>query len=336
MTPTTAGWCWPSGADPALDSRTARRYGPRVLRSHLRLPTASGRRSRGLLCAVAILTCVALGTTACGGSSSAAPSTATASGPVDVLYAGSLVGLMEKQVGPGFGQATGYSFRGFSGGSRALAAQIKGKVRAADVFVSASPAADQTLMGSGGPVTWYATFASSPLVLGYNPTSRFAADLTNKPWYSVLTEPGFLLGTTDPATDPKGKLAAQALTATATSQHLPALGTLATDQDIVFPEETLVSRLQSGQLDAGFLYSSEAKAAGIPTVPVTGQDLKATYTVTVVGGAPHETGAEAFVRHLLGPQGLAAVRQDGFTLTTPPTVTGSGVPAGLADVLPGK
>jgi len=285
---------------------------------------------------IAVLTCVALGSTACGGSSSAAPATATGSGPVDVLYAGSLVGLMEKQVGPGFGTATGYTFSGFSGGSTALAAQIRGKVRAADVFVSASPAADRSLMGAGGPVTWYATIAGSPLVIGYNPKSRFAADLTSRPWYSVVTEPGFLLGTTDPATDPKGKLAAQALTATATGQHLPALGALATDTDIVFPEETLVSRLQSGQLDAGFFYSSEASAAGIPTVPVTGQDLKATYTVTVVGGAPHQAGAEAFVRYLLGPQGLAALRQDGFTLTTPPGVTGTGVPAGLADVLPRK
>jgi molybdate/tungstate transport system substrate-binding protein len=285
---------------------------------------------------VVVLTGALAAATGCGGSSSAAPSTATASGPVDVLYAGSLVGLMEKQVGPGFGKATDYTFSGFSGGSTALAAQIKGKVRAADVFVSASPAADQMLMGGGGPVTWYATFAGSPLVIGYNPKSRFAADLTKGPWYSVLTEPGFLLGTTDPATDPKGKLAAQALTAAGTSQHLPALGALATDPDVVFPEETLVSRLQSGQLDAGFFYSSEATAAGIPTVPVTGQDLTASYTVTVVGGAPHEKGAEAFVRHLLGPQGLAALRQDGFTLTTPPTVTGSGVPAGLADVLPGR
>jgi molybdate/tungstate transport system substrate-binding protein len=294
------------------------------------------RRTRGTVVAVAVLSCVALGTTACGGSSSASPGAATGGGPVDVLYAGSLVTLMERQVGPGFGTATGYTFRGFSGGSTALATQIKGGVRAADVFVSASPAADRTLMGQGGTVAWYATFASSPLVIGYNRTSRFAADLTGKPWYSVLTEPGFLLGTTDPATDPKGKLAAQALTDTGTKQNLPALGALATDEKIVFPEETLVSRLQSGQLDAGFFYSSEAKAAGIPTVPVTGEDLKATYTVTVVGGAPHEAGAEAFVRYLLGQQGLDALRQNDVALTTPPEVTGTGVPAGLAGVLPGS
>jgi molybdate/tungstate transport system substrate-binding protein len=191
-------------------------------------------------------------------------------------------------------------------------------------------------MGAGGKVRWYATFARSPLVIGYNPTSRFAGDLTSKPWYQVLAQRGLLIGTTDPATDPKGKLAAQALTDTATRQDLPALGALATDEDIVFPEETLVSRLQSGQLDAGFFYSSEAKAAGIPTVPVTGEDLQATYTVTVVNGAPHQAGAEAFVAYLLGDQGVAALTRNDFALTTPPTVTGSGVPAGLTSVLPGR
>lgn len=300
--------------------------------SQLRRRTGSIRRTRGTITAAAVLTCAVLGTAACGGSSSAS----TASGPVDVLYAGSLVTLMEKQVGPGFQTSTGYSFRGFSGGSTALATQIRGGVRAADVFVSASPAADRTLMGPGGKVGWYATFASSPLVIGYHPGSRFAADLTSKPWYQVLTEPGVLVGTTDPATDPKGKLAAQALTETATTQDLPALGALAKQQSTVFPEETLVSRLQSGQLDAGFFYSSEAKAAGIPTVPLTGVDLEATYTVTVVAGAPHEKAAEAFVQYLLGKQGTAALRENDVTLTTPPKLTGTGVPAGLASLLGGK
>jgi molybdate/tungstate transport system substrate-binding protein len=303
-----------------------------VFASQVRVVRRSSARSRGSLL-LAVLLCVASSAAACGSSAGAE---AEAGGPVDVLYAGSLVTLVEKQIGPGFEKATGYTFSGFSGGSTALAAQIKGGVRAADVFVSASPAADQTLMGDGGKVSWYATFASSPLVIGYNPRSRFAADLTGKPWSSVLTEPGLLLGTTDPATDPKGKLAAQAMADTAAKQNLPALAALAHDAGIVFPEETLVSRLQSGQLDAGFFYSSEAKAAGIPTVPVTGVDLGATYTVTVVGGAPHEKGAEAFVRYLLGDQGVAALQQNDFALTTPPKVTGSGVPAGLVTVLPAQ
>lgn len=252
-----------------------------------------------------------------------------------MLYAGSLVNLMQNQLGPAFQTATGYSVTGFSGGSKDLAAEIKGKVHQGDVFISASPKVTKGLQGSanGNWVSWYATYATSELVIGYNPSSKFAHDLKTKPWYQVITEPGFKLGFTDPATDPKGVLAVQALTDTATSKHLPALKTISTDKNDLFPEETLVGRLQSGQLDAGFFYTAEAVAAKIPTVPLTGEDLKATYTVTVLNNAPHEAAAEAFVAYLLGTSGQAVLKQDGFDLVTPPTVSGSGVPSSLQSLL---
>jgi len=267
----------------------------------------------------------------------AAPTTAapTGSGPVDVLYAGSLVSLMDKQIGPAFRSATGYSFSGYSGDSGSLATMIKGKVRQGDVFVSASPTVNANLEGAanGSWVSWYATFATAPLVIGYNPKSKFASDLQSKPWYQVITEPGFLLGRTDPATDPKGKLTATALANAATADSAPGLTAIAASTSNVYPENTLVGRLQAGQLDAGFFYATEAKAANIPTVPLTGQTLKASYTITVLANAPDEAGAEAFVSYLLGAQGTAALSADGFTLITPPTVTGTGIPTGLQSLL---
>ena len=69
-------------------------------------------------------------------------------------------------------------------------------------------------------------------------------------------------------------------------------------------------------------------------MPLTGEDLKATYTITILNKAPHEAGAEAFVTYLLGPDGQAALKQDGFTLVSPPVVTGSGVPSAVQSVLP--
>ena len=80
---------------------------------------------------------------------------------VDVLYAGSLVNLMEHGVGPAFDKATGDTFRGFGGGSNGLANQIKGKLRRADMFISASPKVNEALMGSanGDWIAWYVTFA---------------------------------------------------------------------------------------------------------------------------------------------------------------------------------
>jgi molybdate/tungstate transport system substrate-binding protein len=275
-------------------------------------------------------------TAAAGSPSASASSSATGSGPVNVLYAGSLVDLMQKQVGPAFQTATGYSVSGISAGSKDLAAEIKGKVHQGDVFISASPKVNATLEGASGGnwVSWYGTFATSALVIGYNPKSKFASDIKSKPWYTVLTEPGIKVGFTDPATDPKGVLAVQAMTDTAKSKNLPALNKLSTNKNDIFPEETLVGRLQSGQLDVGFFYTAEATAASIPTAPLTGVDLKATYTISVLNKAPHEAGAEAFVNYLLGSDGEAALKQDGFDLVSPPTVTGSGVPSAVQSVLP--
>jgi molybdate/tungstate transport system substrate-binding protein len=63
-------------------------------------------------------------------------------------------------------------------------------------------------------------------------------------------------------------------------------------------------------------------------VPLTGEtDLKATYTVSTLKGAPNEAGAEAFVAYLLGTDSQAVLKEDGFDLITPPKTTGAGVPS---------
>jgi molybdate/tungstate transport system substrate-binding protein len=288
--------------------------------------------------ALALAATLGLAAAGCGSSANAPPvafhnpaGVHRGSGSVEVLYAGSLVDLMEQQIDPAFDKATGYSVAGYPAGSKDLASEIKGKVLRGDVFISASPSVNDTLEGSanGNWVSWYLEFASSPLVIGYNPHSAFAAALRTKPWYQVLADKGILIGRTDPATDPKGRLSVDALDDAAATHHEPALAALAGDSADVFPEETLVGRLQSGQLDVGFFYSSEAKAAGIPTVALSGLNLRATYTVTVINHAPDPAGAQAFVEFLLGPGGRAALSQDAFDLVVPPQLSGSGLPKAI-------
>jgi molybdate transport system substrate-binding protein len=296
------------------------------------------------VCVVAAVLAVA----GCGSSSTASPSSSSASSPaataaagssspesVDVLYAASLEHLMDTTVGPAFHRATGDTFVGFPAGSSDLASEIKGKVRQGDVFLSASPSVNATLSGAdnGNWVSWYAQFASTKLVLGYNPSSTFAAALRSKPWYEVVTKPGFRLGLTDPKLDPKGVLAVKALDEVGSERHLPALRTLATDQSNYFPEQDLVGRLQSGQLDAAFFYTVEASASHIPTVGLDPIDETAPYTITVLHRAPHEAGAVAFVRFLLGPRGRALMRRAGLSVTARPSATGHGVPSGVTSVL---
>ncbi len=298
----------------------------------------SNRRRRTPRVVTAAIGAAALvGLAACGGQAAAhthfgvsrSPDAARSGhGTVKVLYAGSLTNLMEKHLGPAFEQATGDTFQGYAGGSTELANQITGKVRRGDVFVSASPKADRA---AGHFVRWYATFATAPVVIGYSPKSTYAADFRSKPWYDVVTEPGITVGRTDPKLDPKGKKTVVAVDEAARKLHEPALKR-ALSSFPVFPEQTLVGRLQSGQLDAGFFYSIEAKAIDLPAVSVKPAAQQAVYTVTVLRGAPDERAAEDFVRYLLGHRGTATLKDAAFDIVSPPTLAGDrrAVPKSLA------
>lgn len=251
-----------------------------------------------------------------------------AAADVNVLYAGSLVNLMEHGIGPAFDKATGYTFRGFGGGSNGLANQIKGKLRRGDVFISANPRVNDTLMGeaNGDWVGWYITFAQSPLVIGYSPSSRFAAELKTKPWYEVLREPGIKIGRTDPKLDPKGALTVQLLAKAEQVYHQPGLAEAvlgaADNPEQVRPEENLVGRLQSGQIDVGFFYSTETADLHIPALPLPPEvALSAVYTITVLHDAADPAAAAKFVDFLLSPTGTAILKEHGLD-TSPPALVG--------------
>ncbi len=246
---------------------------------------------------------------------------AFAAGTVNVVYAGSLVNLMEHGVGPAFDKATGDHFQGYAGGSVGLANQIKGKLRRGDVFISANPKVNTSLMGAanGDWVKWYIAFAQSPLVIGYNASSKFAADFKSKPWYQVLLEPGIKIGRTDAKLDPKGALTVALMKQAETFYKSPGLAQKvlgAPDNPAqVLPEETLVGRLQSGQLDVGFFYSTETSDAKIPALNLPPEIApRAVYTVTTLRDAPNAEGAGKFVAFLLGPGGRDLLKQHGLTL----------------------
>jgi molybdate/tungstate transport system substrate-binding protein len=290
--------------------------------------------NRASLAGAACVALVAVGSSASAARASIAraqPSVVKHSGDVDVLSAGSLDTLMTKTVGPAFHAATGYTLVDTSGGSSTLAADIKNKIDVADVFVSASPAVDNTLRGpkNGDWVSWYADFATSPEVLGYYPKSTFATDLRTMPWYKVITMPGFRLGRTNPTQDPGGVLAVKALQETAAAQHLPALKKLATETSDEYPEDTEEADIQNGQLDGSFMYEADANSQDSPFVKLTGTNLAGDYTITTVRNAPHLAAAEAFITFLLGSRGRAEMKADHFDIVSPPKVIGNHVPSGL-------
>ncbi|GBQ86918.1 tungstate/molybdate binding protein [Gluconacetobacter johannae DSM 13595] len=263
---------------------------------------------------------------------------------VSVLYAGSLLSLMEKGIGPAFDARGDGAFVGYAGGSGALANQIRGGLRRADIFISASPKLNDTLgAGHGDRVRWYIEFARSPLMIGYDPRSRFAADLKTRPWHEVLQLPGLRIGRTDPVLDPKGALTVQMLQRAEAAYHLPGLASRVLgapdNPQQVRPEESLVGRLQSGQVDVGFFYATETADLHIPAIALPPDIVVAAhYTVTILRDAPNPAGAERFVAFLLGREGRAIQRRHGLD-TVGPTLTGDA--AALPDLLrpfvaPGK
>ncbi len=293
------------------------------------------------------------------------------SGTVSVMYAGSLTGLFEKKIGPAFGTATGFSFQGEGKGSVAIANLIKGKVRTPDVFISADPTVNSSLQGAanGNYVSWWVPFVRTELVVGWSPRSRFAADFEaarqgRRSWQSVLAEPGLRLGRTDPELDPKGyrtlwlfQLDEERTGAAGEGQRI--LG--APDNPAqIFPEEQLVARLQSGQLDAGIFYTIEAIDAhlsylSLPASVNQGDPAQAAhyarvsfttkkgttfrgspilYTVTIPSTVRHDRGAEAFVQFLLSKRGRELLAEGGL-LDVMPAVSGdpAAVPAAVQPYL---
>lgn len=331
----------------------------------------------GLFGAVAVSLALAAG---CGSTGAPVPTASQVSaigspqrgsGTVDVLYAGSLVTLLEKHVGPAFDQATGYSFRGEGKGSVAIANLIKGKARTPDIFISADPSVNALLQGqaNGDFVSWWAPFARTTLVVAWSPKSTFAgafeaAKAGQRTWESVLEEPGLRLGRTDPALDPKGyrtlwlfQLDEKRTGDTGETQRI--LGE-ANNPKQIFPEEQLVARLQAGQLDAGIFYTIEAIEAGLPslelpseinqgdptlastyaTVSYTDKQGKVftgtpiLYTVTIPSTARNVPGATAFVQFLLSSDGLGLLEKEGLFSVTP-VVSGdpNAVPATLKAIV---
>jgi len=270
------------------------------------------------------------------------PSVHAASGTVDVFYAGSLVNINENLVGPAFGAVTGYTYQGRGAGSLAIANQIKGKIATPDVVEFADPAVNRALMGdaNGNYVSWYFTFARSELVIGFDARSRYAQAFravqpgTRKrvslPWYKALEQNGLRMGRTDPNLDPKGYRALFMAGLAERVYHLNGFKSRVFGSDTntsqIFPEEVLVARMLTGQLDAGVFYLSEVRDLGIPYIslppqvnlgsikyaklyatqhftPATGARITGApilYTITIPSTVKNRAGAEAFVRFVLG------------------------------------
>ena len=203
----------------------------------------------------------------------AAPAAGAAT-PLTVAYAGSMGAVMNKGLGPAFDASHATDFRGIGQGSYGLARLIAAGQMRADVFVAITPGPVKVLqqaglMGVAVPV------ASTQMVIAYSPKSRFAKDFASvgkggEPWYQVLEQTGLHFGRTDPATDPQGRNIVLTMQLAQLYYRQPGLagkilGRFDNPRQI-FTEPSLLTRLESGQLDASSGYLSSVISHRLPYI----------------------------------------------------------------------
>ncbi|HUB76203.1 MAG TPA: molybdate ABC transporter substrate-binding protein [Solirubrobacteraceae bacterium] len=255
-------------------------------------------RSARTRASLAALLCALLAAAAGGGGASAATGTSTAG--LTVYAAASLTDVF-----PAIDPNPKYSFAG----SNTLAAQIQ-LGAPADVFASANTQIPAALYAKG-LVDKPVDFTRNTLVIVV-PTSN-PGDV-----HSIydLTKPGVTISIANSAV-PVGSYTLQILG----QMNL----TSAVLKNVVSQESDVrdvLSQVALGQVDAGFVYSTDAETVPgqvkVVTVPAWAQP-KVTYAIAVVKSSPNQAAAQAFVAEILGKAGQRKLTSYGFLPLKKPT-----------------
>jgi molybdate/tungstate transport system substrate-binding protein len=240
---------------------------------------------------------------------------------VTVLYAGSLVTPMEGPIKTALREG-GVDFRGEPGGSKELANLILAGVRSPDVFIAVDP---KLIAKLGDRVASATRFAGTSLGVAWAPSSRFASLFDSvlarqTTLRLALQRPGIKLGRTDPTLDPKGAYTVQGVTMWLGSDGERRL--LGNDENPaeIFPEQDLLARVETGQVDVGFFYQTEAVARGWHFIALPGDAAltdKITYTLAIMKNAPQPAAAKTFADFILTGEGRTILQRAGLTYLPP-------------------
>ena len=254
-------------------------------------------RLRVALAAVALLTALAA---ACGGgSSSSSGGSGGGGGTLTVFAASSLTDAFTK-LGTTFQQQhPGWKLRFEFLGSDQLAAQIE-QGDPADVFAAASTKYPEQLQSESllGKTT---DFATNTLVLAVPPDNPAGVSSVND-----LGNAKLVIG------DSSVPIGAY------TEQVLGNLGIDIGSLNVVSREQKvtdIVAKLELGEADAGFIYTSDAKTAGdrlkAIELPAKAQ-ATATYPIGIVTGSKNAKAAQQWIDLVMSPQGQTVLTDDGF------------------------
>lgn len=278
---------------------------------------------------------------------------ASAAEPVlSVAYAGSMGALMDKALGPAIAKQDKVQYQGQGAGAFGLAHLIAAKQINPDVFVSITPGPIEVLQ-KAGLIDTAVPVASTQMVIAYSDKSKFAADFKaaaagKMPWYEVLEKPGLRFGRTDPKTDPQGRNIVFTMLLAQEFYKQPGLadkilGKVENEQQI-FTEPSLLSRLESGQLDATSGYLSAVISHKLPYIKLPAEinlsdpamiekwyskvhfDIKLpngktdtlstqplVFYAAVLKNAPNPKAGAAFVKLMTSAEGQALFKQYGYS-----------------------
>ncbi|WP_135363552.1 extracellular solute-binding protein [Halosimplex halophilum] len=175
--------------------------------------------------------------------------------PVSVLAAGSL----QLAFSEGLRAAVDRRVQVEAHGSVTAARLVAAGKRDPDVVALA----DTALFDRVLPAGWHAAFATNALVVAYDAESEVGRRVgTAERWFDPLLAGDATLGRTDPDLDPLGYRTLFALNLASEYYDRPSLRDALVDPRAVYPETSLLSRFETGDLDAAVVYRSMAEDRG--------------------------------------------------------------------------
>jgi molybdate/tungstate transport system substrate-binding protein len=329
-----------------------------------------GRRLRpgGVAAVAGVVIAVAAGCSSSSGSSSSlsapasSPGSAAARGALTVFGAGTLSTPFTAEIQAFTKANPGVTVHSQFGASGDMVKDVTQVGQPDDVLGVADYSLIPKLMSDPAKphATWYLGFVSNQITLAYTSHSKGAGQLTPANWYTVVSQPGVRIGRSNPAADPSGYQFLQMLQLAQGYYRDPGLSAAvlknSPDSSVAETETSLLGALQSGQIDYLAIYRSNALEEHLkyvalpPQVNLSDQAMAASYAkvtvnagslgkkqakpiiygLTIPSNAPDPALAEKFIGFVLGPQGQAIMRSNGFVVINPALASSQGkVPAAL-------
>jgi molybdate transport system substrate-binding protein len=183
-------------------------------------------------------------------------------------------------------------------GSSALVTQIE-QGAPADVFAAADERTMQRLVDAG--------MVERPVVFAHNTLEIVTAEGNPEGITGLadLAEPGITVVLADPSV-PVGRYSQEALRKA---------GVTVRPRSLELDVKAVLTKVTTGEVDAGIVYVSDVDAAGDQATGVeipADENVVADYPIAVVKDAPHPEAARAFIATVRSAAGRDALRRHGF------------------------